>query len=49
MSQTYDEDNEFISDHEDNMYEYDEEDEGMIVDDNLNVVSQQIASCFKSP
>ena len=42
-------DDKFISGNDDNIFESDKEDEGMIMDDNLNVGLQQIASYFESP
>ena len=38
-----------IFDNEDNMFELDKEYEGTVVNNNLNVVSKQIESYFKSP
>ena len=38
----------YIYENEDNMFEYDKEDGGMIIDENLNAFSQRISSYFKS-
>ena len=39
----------YLYENENKMFESDKEDEGMIMDDNLNVGLQQIASYFESP
>ena len=40
------EDNEFMCDNEGNMFQYDKENEGMIIDVNHNIVSQRIVQYF---